>query len=115
MLKKGQITINYIAFNKEAYKKIMNFANLVSILYCGDAVKIVKRIGSLESKYLLYLDHRPKEIVHLGLVEDNVGVWHPEPFLVLQRNVTAYIDGQLLVDILDMSISDKPPGNNAQE
>jgi len=86
----------------------MNFANLISILHCGDAVKIVKRIGSLNSKYLLYLDHRPKEIVHLGLVEDSVGLWHPESFLVLQRNVTAYIDGQLPVDIIRMSVSDRP-------
>jgi len=106
MLRDGRVTLSHIAPHKEAYKKVMNFPHLISILHCGDAVKVVKRIGSLHSKYLLYLDHRPKEIVHLGLVEDDTGLWHPESFLVLQRNVTAYIDGQLPVDIVSMSISD---------
>jgi len=109
MLKAGKITINHIAPHKEAYKKVMNFTHLVSILHCGDAVRIVKRVGSLDSKYLLFLDHRPQEIIHLGLVEDDSGLWHPESFLVLQRNVTAYIDGQMPVDILRMTVSDTRP------
>ena len=109
MMKDGRITLNHIAIYKEAYKKVMKFSQLVSILHCGDAVRIVKRIGSLQSKYLLYLDHRPQEIIHLGLVVDSDGIWHPESYLVLQRNVTTYIDGQLPVDIIKMSISDTMP------
>ena len=107
MLKDGRITHNHIAHFKETYKKVMNFPQLVSILHCGDAVRIVKRIGSLFSRYLLFLDHRPREIIHLGLVEDDDGAWHPESFLILQRNVTTYIDGQLPVDIVEMVVSEK--------
>ena len=109
MLRDGRITLEHIAPHKEAYKKAMNFPHLISILHCGDAVKIVKRIGSLHSKYLLFLDHRPLEIIHLGLVKDKSGLWHPESFLVLQRNVTAYLDGQLPVDIIEMTVSGRAP------
>ena len=107
MLKDGRITLDHIARFKEAYKKVMAFPQIVSILHCEDAVKIVKRIGSLCSRYLLFLDHRPCEITHLGLVEDDAGIWHPESFLILQRNVTAYINGQLPVDIVEMVVSER--------
>ena len=107
MLKDERITLDHIARFKETYKKVMSFPQIVSILHCGDAVRIVKRIGSLCSRYLLFLDHRPREIVHLGLVEDDTGTWHPESFLILQRNVTTYIDGQLPVDIVEMLVSEK--------
>ena len=105
MLKDGRIKISHIAPNREAYKKAMNFPYLTSIVYCGDSVRIVKRIGTLNSTYLLFLDHRPKEILHIGLVQDKSGQWHPESFLVLQRNVTAYIEGQTPVDILRMDVT----------
>ena len=106
MLKDGRININHIAPYRESYKKAMNFSHLISILHCGDAVKIVKRIGTLNSSYLLFLDHRPQEIIHLGLAEDYSGQWHPESLLVLRRNVTSYIDGQLPVDIIKMEVTD---------
>jgi hypothetical protein len=109
MLRDGRINLDHIASHKEAYKKLMNFPRLVSILHCGDAVKIVKRIGTLRSQYLLFLDHRPQEIIHLGLVKDESGIWHPESFLILQRNVTTYIDGQIPVDIISMIVSDTMP------
>ena len=66
----------------------MNFHYIMQILHCGDAVKVVKRIGSLKSSYLLYLDHTPNEVIHLGIEQDASGGWYPESLLVLQRNVT---------------------------
>lgn len=107
MLKDGRINIFHIGPHKEEYKKVMNFSRLVEILHCGDAVKIVKRVGSLHSSYFLYLDHRPTEVVHLGIVKDvNDGSWHPESLLVLNnRDVGAYIDNQLQVDILSMEVT----------
>ena len=71
MLKNGKLTLEHITSvsgHKEVYKKIMNFHHIVAMLHCGEAVKVVKRIGSLNSSYLLYLDHQPTEIVHLGIV-----------------------------------------------
>lgn len=107
MLKDGRINILHVGPHKEEYKKVMNFSRLVEILHCGDAVKIVKRVGRLNSSYFLYLDHRPNEVVHLGIVKDeNDGSWHPESLLILQeRDVGAYIDDQLPVDILKMTVS----------
>lgn len=108
MLKSGAITLDQITSvpgHKEVYKKIMNFHKIAPILHCGDAVKVVKRIGSLNSSYLLYLDHRPEEIIHLGIGEDGAGNWYPESLLVLQRNVTAYIDGQIALSITNFSIT----------
>lgn len=107
MLKDGRISVDHIEPYKESYKKVMNFSHLVSILHCGDAVKIVKKIGSIKSSYIFYLDHRPHEIIHLGIIRDGDN-WHPETLLVNQRrNVTAYIDGQMPVDILSMNITQK--------
>ena len=107
MLKDGTINIGHFGLHKEEYKKAMNFPHLVSILHCGDAVKVVKKIGSLNSKYLLYLDHSPTEIIHLSIVQDKRSQWHTESLLVLQRrNVNAYIKGQIPVDVLDMRIDD---------
>ena len=77
------------------------------MLHCGDIVKLVKRHGSLNASYLLYLDHRPDEIIHLGLAQDGTGNWYPESLLVLQRNVTAYIDDEEPVEILQMYITRK--------
>jgi len=82
----------------------MNFHYLTAILHCGDGVKVVKRIGTLRSAYLLYLDHQPDEIIHLGIARNEAGVWYPESLLVLQRNVTAYIDDQLPLDIVEFKI-----------
>jgi len=62
-------------------------------------------VGSLKSSYLLYLDHQPTEIIHLGISADNVGGWYPESLLVLQRNVTAYVDNQIPLTIMDFKIS----------
>ena len=107
MLKDGRISIDHIEPYKESYKKVMNFSHLVSILYCGDAVKIVKKIGSTKSTYVFYLDHQPNEIIHLGVVWDD-DKWHPETLLINQRrNVTAYIDGQLPLDIVKMTVTQK--------
>jgi len=103
MLKNGKLTLEHITSvpgHKEVYKKIMNFHHIITMLHSGDAVKAVKRIGSLRSAYLLYLDHRPDEIIHLGIANDEAGGWYPESLLVLQRNVTAYIDRQLPLDIV---------------
>ena len=108
MLKNGQITLDHVTSvpnHKEVYKKIANFHYISNILHCGDAVKVVKRVGSLNSRYLLYIDHQPNEIVHLGLAQDSAGNWYPESLLILQRNVTAYIDGQIPVDIVKMTVS----------
>lgn len=110
MLKRGIITIENIVSvpgHREVYKKIMNFHHVVDILHCGDMVKVVKGIGSLKSSYLLYLDHQPTEIIHLGLAQDSADNWYPESLLVLHRNVTAYIDDQIPVDILEMTVSRK--------
>jgi len=107
MLKNGRLTLKNVTSvpgHKEVYKKIMSFHHIVTILHGGDAVKVVKRIGSLNSSYLLYLDHSPDEIVHLGIGADQAGGWYPESLLILQRNVTAYIDGQLPMDILEFKI-----------
>ena len=107
MLKKGAITIETVISapdHKEVYKKIMNFHHLVSMLKCGDMVKLVKCRGSLKSSYLLYLDHQPEEIIHLGLAQDDAKNWYPESLLILQRNVTAYIDNQMPVKILDRRV-----------
>ena len=107
MLKDGRVNILHIAPHREEYKKVMNFSRIVDILHCGDAVKIVKRVGRLNSSYFLYLDHRPDEVVHLGIVKDsNDGSWHPESLLINQdRNVGSYIDNQIPVDILKMTVS----------
>lgn len=104
MLKDGRINISHASPHKETYKKIMNFKHIISILHCGDTVKVVKKIGSLKSSYLFYLDHQPSEIIHLGIVKA-ADSWHPESLLVLQRrDITAYIDGQIPVDIISMDI-----------
>lgn len=79
------------------------------MLHCGDAVKVVKRIGSLNSSYLLYLDHSPNEIVHLGIGADSAGYWYPESLLVLQRNVTAYIDNQMPITITEFKVNSGYP------
>lgn len=108
MLKRGQITLNHVISvpkHKEIYKKIMNFHYLADMLKSGDMVKIVKQIGSLKSEYLLYLDHRPDEIVHLGLAKDQADKWYPESLLVLKRDVTAYIENQLPVNIVEMRVT----------
>jgi hypothetical protein len=107
MLKDGRINVSHIVTHKEEYKKVMNFSQIVNILHCGDAVKVVKRVSRLHSSYFLYLDHSPNEIVHLGIVNDPTdNSWHPESLLINQnRNVTAYIDDQLPVDILNMTVS----------
>lgn len=105
MLKDGRIDISHIMPHKESYKKLMNFGKLIDILHCGDMVRIVKRIGSLNSSYLMYLDKRPNEIIHLGLVEYN-GSWAPESLLVInKRNLTAYIDNQIPVEIISMNVT----------
>lgn len=107
MLKSGTLTLEQITNvpgHKEVYKKIMNFHKIVTILHCGDGVKVAKRIGSLNSSYLLYLDHRPDEIVHLGIGADSAGNWYPESLLVLQRNVTAYIDNQIPLEITEFRV-----------
>jgi hypothetical protein len=75
------------------------------MLHSGNTVKIVKRIGRLNSSYLFYLDHRPQEIIHLGIGRDADGNWYPESLLVLQRNATAYIDGQVPVDIVKFDVT----------
>lgn len=109
MLKDGRINIVHIRPHKEEYKKVMNFHHLVEILHCGDAVKIVKRIGRLHSSYFLYLDHRPEEVIHLGIVQDEKGAWHPESLLVNHdRNAGVYINGQLPVEILQMTVMALP-------
>ena len=108
MLKNGKITIEQITSipgHKEVYKKIMNFHHITSMLHCGDAVKIVKRIGSLNSSYFLYLDHQPKEIIHLGIGKGESESWYPESLLVLHRNVTGYIDGQIPLQIAAFKIN----------
>ena len=91
---------------------IKNFHHIASILQCGDAVKVVKKIGSIKSTYLLYLDHRPDEIIHLGVGEDENGGWYPESLLVLQRNVTAYIDNQVPLYIKEFKINSKSQTGN---
>lgn len=108
MLKNGRLTLEHVTSvpgHKEIYKKIMNFHHIITILHGGDAVKVVKRIGTLKSAYLLYLDHQPNEIIHLGIAQDEAGGWYPESLLVLQRNVTAYIDDQLPLEIVDFKVS----------
>lgn len=106
MLKDGRINITHVEPHKEEYKKVMNFDRIVSILHCGEAVRIVKRVGRLHSSYFIYLDHRPDEIVHLGVMKDENGVWHPESLLINKhRDVTAYIDNQIPVDILSMEVT----------
>ena len=117
MLKNGKITLEHITSvsgHKEVYKKIMNFHHIVAMLHCGEAVKVVKRIGSLNSSYLLYLDHQPTEIVHLGIGADNAGGWYPESLLVLQRNVTAYIDNQLPLAIVEFKINSVSQAENKE-
>lgn len=105
MLKDGRINIFHICPYKEEYKKVMNFRHLVEILHCGDAVRIVKRVGRLHSSYFLYLDHRPAEVIHLGVVQDEKGAWHPESLLINHaRNAGAYIENQLPVEILQMTV-----------
>lgn len=108
LLKNGTITLDHVTSvpkHKEVYKKIMNFHHIITILHGGDAVKVVKRIGTLKSTYLLYLDHQPNEIIHLGIAQDEAEGWYPESLLILQRNVTAYIDGQLPLEIVDFKVS----------
>lgn len=107
MLRDGRIRLSHIAPHKEEYKKVMNFSQLGDILHRGSAVRIVKRVGRLNSSYFLYLDHRPREIIHLGIVQSALdGSWHPESLLINQRrNVSAYIDDQVPVSILRMTVS----------
>lgn len=108
LLKNGTITLDHVTSvpkHKEVYKKIMNFHHIITMLHGGDAVKVVKRIGTLKSAYLLYLDHQPNEIIHLGIAQDEAGGRYPESLLVLQRNVTAYIDDQLPLEIVDFKVS----------
>ena len=107
LLKNGSLTLEHVTSvpkHKEVHKKIMNFQHIISMLHSGDAVKVVKRVGTLKSAYLLYLDHQPNEIIHLGIAQDEVGGWYPESLLVLQRNVTAYIDGQIPLEIVDFKV-----------
>lgn len=115
MLKNGSLTLEHITSvpgHKEVYKKVMNFHHIITILHGGDAVKVVRRIGTLRSSYLLYLDHSPKEIVHLGIASDQGGRWYPESLLVLQRNVTTYISGQRPLQIKEFRINSVlQPGN----
>lgn len=108
MMRSGALTLRNITSvpnHKEIYKKVMNFHYLIDILHCGDGVRVVKKLGRLKSQYLLYLDHRPDEIIHLGLAKDTVGNWYPESLLVLQRDVTAYIRNQQPVAILRMVVN----------
>ena len=115
MLKRGQITLDHITSvpqHKEVYKKIKSFHHIIALLHTGDAIKVVKRIGSLKSVYLLYLDHSPSEIVHLGIGKDASGRWYPESLLVLQRNVTSYIDGQLPLEITSFLVNGVPCADN---
>lgn len=103
MLKDGRIQLKHIEPYKEEYKKVMSFPSVISILHCGDAVKIVKKRGTLNSSYLLYLDHSPKEIIHLGIKQDKRGAWHPESLLTQRhRRVDAYIKDQQPIQILEM-------------
>lgn len=108
MLKDGTLTLEHVVSvpnHKEVYKKIMNFQYISAMLHSGNIVKIVKRIGRLNSSYLFYLDHRPQEIIHLGIGRDADENWYPESLLVLQRNATAYIDGQVPVDIVKFDVT----------
>ena len=108
ILKNGYITLDDVAAlpnHKEEYKKIKNFHHIISILHCGDAVKVVKKRGALNSQYLFYLDHSPKQIVHLGIAWDlQHAIWYPESLLILNDHVTAYVKDQLPVDIINMSV-----------
>ena len=82
MLKDGTLTLEHavsVPNHKEVYKKIMNFQYISAMLH---TVKIVKRIG-----------------------RDADGNWYPESLLVLQRNATAYIDGQVPVDIVKFDVT----------
>lgn len=108
MLKDGTLTLEHVVSvpnHKEVYKKIMNFQYISAMLHSGNIVKIVKRIGRLNSSYLFYLDHRPQEIIYLGIGRDADGNWYPESLLVLQRNATAYIDGQIPVNIVKFDVT----------
>ena len=82
-------------------------AEIVYQMLKGDRiiiVKVVRRDGKLNSRYLFYLDHSPKSIIHLGIVYDGK-TWHPESLLVTQnRSITCFIGGQQPVDILHMLI-----------
>ena len=85
MLKDGTLTQEHVVSvpnHKEVYKKIMNFQYISAMLHSGNTVKIVKRIG-----------------------RDADGNWYPESLLVLQRNATAYIDGQVPVDIVKFDVT----------
>lgn len=100
MLKTGVISMRHVGYHKESYKKVVNFERMINVLAEGEIVKIVKRIGSIKSSYLIYLDNRPEEVLHLGVVKDDAGKWHPETFLIIKhRNVSAYIDNQRPVEI----------------
>lgn len=108
MLKSGVIKQCHFEQHKEEYKKLMNFNRLVTLLHCGDAVKIVKRRGQLNSSYLLYIDHQPAEIMHLGIAKNDAGLWYPESLFVIQkRHVTAYIEGQLSVEIISVTVENE--------
>ncbi len=110
LLKNGSLTLEHVTSvpkHKEVYKKITNFQHIIAMLHSGDAVKVVKRIGTLKSSYLLYLDHQPDEIVHLGIAQDEAGGWYPESLLVLRRNVTAYIDNQIPLTIVDFRVQQR--------
>lgn len=115
LLKNGKLTLSHVTSvpgHKEIYKKILNFHYIIDILHCGDAVKVVKQRGTLKSLYLLYLDHRPDEIIHLGIAMDETGKWYPESLLILQRNITAYIDNQIPMKIVEFQVNHIPRKEN---
>lgn len=106
-LKSGVITLDHFVGHKEEYKKAVNFPALISILYCGETVRVVKKIGSLNSSYLFYLDHSPDEIIHLGVKRDKRGAWHTETLLVInKRGLDAYIRNQIPVVIEEMQVQE---------
>jgi len=109
LLKRGVIQQRHYIHHGEEYRKLVNFNSLTSILYCGDAVKVVKRIGHQTSGYFLYLDHRNSkkpEIIHLGIRQSaKTGRWFPDALIVQQhRNVDKYIKGQEAVEIIKSEI-----------
>lgn len=117
MLKNGTLTLEHVVsvpMHKEVYKKIKNFHHIISMLHGGDAVKVVKRVGSLNSSYLLYLDHSPTEIIHLGIAKDEAGQWYPESLLVLQRDVRAYIDNQIPLTIKEFRVNSEKKSENEE-
>ena len=104
-LKHEAITLEHIAPHKEAYMKIKGFEKLVPLLYCGNAMKVVKSIGALSSNYLFYLEDRNDRIIHLGVAFDGDNAWYPESVLVKQgQDKEKYIRNQEQVEILKMNV-----------